>query len=287
MTRNGRREPMGLVAFATRLGVLSLRQAHYGPGLKRLLYPVGYWRYPVLRYVISLLKDRRGLAVLDVGSPKLLALWLALEADHVVYATDLQDEAIFTTWDLYYRDFVARHGAAGRGQYRTEFQDGRRLSYADASFDVVYSISVIEHIPGDGDSEAMREIARVLKPGGLAIVEIPYAPSAHDEFLDADVYGRRYTGTPLFYQRHYDETSLADRLVRPSGMRVVQRRTLRERVPFERYWSRVPEALKAPLYWTEWLVATANLREVAEGSHAMSVAEPAGETDVTLVLQRS
>lgn len=280
------REPLGLVAFATRLGILSLRRGHYGPGLKRLLYPVGYWRYPVLQYVISLLKDRRELTVLDVGSPKILALWLALEANHLVYATDLQDPAILTVWDLYYRDFVAGHGAAARGEYRTEFQDARRLSYADGAFDVVYAISVIEHIPGDGDSEAMREMARVLKPGGLAIVEVPYAVSARDDFLNSDVYDRKYTGTPVFYERHYDERGLLTRLVRPSGLKVIHRRTLGERIPFERYWSRIPEALKAPLYWTEWLVAKANLEEVAAGPGGMSGVSITREMDVTLVLQR-
>jgi hypothetical protein len=45
------------------------------------------------------------------------------------------------------------------------------LPYADASFDVVICLHVLEHIPDD--RLAMRELARVLKPGGRAIVMCP------------------------------------------------------------------------------------------------------------------
>ena len=45
------------------------------------------------------------------------------------------------------------------------------LPYADASFDVVICLHVLEHIPDDG--KAMRELHRVLVPGGQAIVMVP------------------------------------------------------------------------------------------------------------------
>ncbi len=45
--------------------------------------------------------------------------------------------------------------------------DARRLPFADAAFDVVVSSLVIHNIPGQaGRRQAVREIARVLKPGG-------------------------------------------------------------------------------------------------------------------------
>lgn len=45
--------------------------------------------------------------------------------------------------------------------------DARRLPFADASFDVVLSSLVIHNIPSqEGRRQAVREIARVLKPGG-------------------------------------------------------------------------------------------------------------------------
>jgi SAM-dependent methyltransferase len=44
-----------------------------------------------------------------------------------------------------------------------------------ASFDVVLSSHVLEHIPDDG--AAMTELARVLRPGGWAVVMVPYSPA--------------------------------------------------------------------------------------------------------------
>ena len=53
--------------------------------------------------------------------------------------------------------------------------DGRALSFPDDEFDVVYSLSSIEHFGGlSGASQAMREMARVLKPGGVLVVATEY-----------------------------------------------------------------------------------------------------------------
>jgi len=50
-------------------------------------------------------------------------------------------------------------------------QDARRLSFPDTSFDLVLSNLCIHNIPGDEDrAQACREIARVLKPGGTALI---------------------------------------------------------------------------------------------------------------------
>jgi ubiquinone/menaquinone biosynthesis C-methylase UbiE len=45
------------------------------------------------------------------------------------------------------------------------------IQYPDNSFDVVYCSHVLEHVPDD--RKAMRELARVLKPTGWAILAVP------------------------------------------------------------------------------------------------------------------
>lgn len=55
--------------------------------------------------------------------------------------------------------------------------DAEGLSFPDLSFDVVYSFGVLHHTP-DTDG-AVREIHRVLKPGGKAIVMLYYRRSLY------------------------------------------------------------------------------------------------------------
>jgi len=45
------------------------------------------------------------------------------------------------------------------------------MPFADAAFDVVIASEVLEHIPADQD--ALDEITRVLRPGGLVAVTVP------------------------------------------------------------------------------------------------------------------
>lgn len=49
--------------------------------------------------------------------------------------------------------------------------DLTRLCFRDAVFDWVYCSHVLEHIPAD--RQAMRELHRVLRPGGTAVIQVP------------------------------------------------------------------------------------------------------------------
>jgi 2-polyprenyl-3-methyl-5-hydroxy-6-metoxy-1,4-benzoquinol methylase len=48
--------------------------------------------------------------------------------------------------------------------------DGKRLPYDDASFDVVYTICVMHHVPPSQWQAFASELRRVVRPGGLALV---------------------------------------------------------------------------------------------------------------------
>lgn len=55
------------------------------------------------------------------------------------------------------------------------FKEGSALNipFSDNSFDLVAMFDVIEHIPKNTESEAIREIKRVLRPGGKFIISTP------------------------------------------------------------------------------------------------------------------
>ena len=70
-------------------------------------------------------------------------------------------------------DDIEHARAVNRGVLNLHYEtnDALQLSYAPASFDLLVSCEVIEHV---GQPEQMvREIARVLKPGGYAIMTFP------------------------------------------------------------------------------------------------------------------
>ncbi len=59
------------------------------------------------------------------------------------------------------------------------------LSFDEAQFDWVICNHVLEHIPED--RKAMKEIFRVLKPGGHAILQVPYSPILKETFEDFSI----------------------------------------------------------------------------------------------------
>jgi len=72
---------------------------------------------------------------------------------------------------------------------------GEALPIADESADVITALDLLEHVPDD--AAALREFARVLKPGGVLIITVPACPflwSEHDEALD---HLRRYRAARL------------------------------------------------------------------------------------------
>ncbi|MFH0777183.1 MAG: methyltransferase domain-containing protein [Candidatus Eisenbacteria bacterium] len=58
--------------------------------------------------------------------------------------------------------------------------DVQKAAFKDKSFDVIICSHVLEHVPDD--SRAMRELARILKPGGWAIIQCPIDQSREETF---------------------------------------------------------------------------------------------------------
>lgn len=53
-----------------------------------------------------------------------------------------------------------------------------RACFPDAAFDFVSCTHVLEHVPDE--PRALREIARVLRPGGLALLQVPWDPALEE-----------------------------------------------------------------------------------------------------------
>jgi SAM-dependent methyltransferase len=59
------------------------------------------------------------------------------------------------------------------------------MGYGNNSFDLIICSHVLEHIPDD--RLAMRELFRVLKPGGTAILQVPISASLQQTIEDPDL----------------------------------------------------------------------------------------------------
>lgn len=208
-----------LAAWAGGLGI-GLRTVLREPalGAKRLVLPVSYWRTAEFAFVLRNLGARRGDSVVDLGSPKDLAVLIARRHGCGVTALDILDAAIALS-----RRYAAAQGVSGQGAGLVDSRvaDGRALPFPDDSFDAAFSVSVLEHIPDAGDTAAIRELARVLRPGGRLAITVPFAQEARDTFVRRKVYEREFGGDePVFFERHYDHGTLRTRLLDPSGLEV-------------------------------------------------------------------
>jgi SAM-dependent methyltransferase len=70
-------------------------------------------------------------------------------------------------------DYLSADLNSPHAMLRTDITD---IDAPDASFDLVYCSHVLEHVPDDG--AAMKEMHRVLRPGGWALIQVPLAAGA-------------------------------------------------------------------------------------------------------------
>ncbi len=109
-----------------------------------------------------------------------------------------------------------------------EVGDVRRTRFKDNSFDGYWSIGVIEHFIG-GYDPVVREMKRVLKPGGYAFVTFPYLSPIRRLKIKLGLYPTlRKLAKIDFYQYIYD-TSQVSGVFERSGFRLVATR------PFDGY----------------------------------------------------
>lgn len=149
---------------------------------------------PVLRRYMDGMRPRR---VLDAGcGTGYLSSVLEGEESLPMYAIDLGREGV--------------RYARGMGLERVARADIRHLPFAEGSFDIVLSMDVLVHLDQVEDAGAVREMARVMAPGGLFVIRasaLDVLRSRHSMFVNEQ---QRYTRGRLV------------RLVRGAGLKVLR-----------------------------------------------------------------
>jgi SAM-dependent methyltransferase len=175
-------------------------------------FPEYYWFDEAIRHHELSTAPGQQTKILDVGSPKMLGLYLGFSTQAKMTLTDITELNVDE-----YRTMWRGMEAKARGKVVFALQDARSLEYGDAEFDVVYSMSVIEHIEGkDGDSRAMCELVRVLKPGGLLVISVPFGPHYVEQLRIGVSGAARKTGDQeaYFFQRIYDAPEFQERILK-------------------------------------------------------------------------
>lgn len=149
--------------------------------------------HQMLKVSLGRAADLAAQRVLEIGCGRGgLALWLASQqpAPALVVATDFACSAVGQG-----RAAAIDRGVAGLSWVTGDIE---KLPYPDDTFDVAISCETIEHVPDP--QRALRELARVLRPGGQLCLTAPnYLGTLGLYRLYLRVRGRRFTeeGQPI------------------------------------------------------------------------------------------
>jgi predicted SAM-dependent methyltransferase len=113
-------------------------------------------------------------------------------------------ERFFRGW---FKGQVGRYETADLGRRDVDHRvDLTALPFADGTYDLVYASHVLEHIRDD--EAALREIRRVLRPGGLAVLPVPIVNPVTVEYPAPNPWEAGHVRAPGLdyfdrYRRHF------------------------------------------------------------------------------------
>jgi 2-polyprenyl-3-methyl-5-hydroxy-6-metoxy-1,4-benzoquinol methylase len=122
--------------------------------------------------VLGILRGLQPANLLDIGSGRGAFLWPLLDAfpDLEITACDMLDYRISD---------IQAVTDGGFSNLQARLEDATRLAFADASFDVVTMLEVLEHIPDA--QQAINEVSRVARRS--VIVSVPSHPDDNPEHI--------------------------------------------------------------------------------------------------------
>jgi SAM-dependent methyltransferase len=160
------------------------------PALTRHQVIAGYGQQIYCPACMSTARERLMIALFSTRIPVAGKNILHLSPEHNVFRF-LKKQAAVTTADLmpgFYRN-IDPH---------IQFADATHLPFPDNTFNLVIGNHIMEHIPDD--RLAMREIYRVLQPGGTAVLQVPFSetishtleePSIRDPKKQSQLFGQK------------------------------------------------------------------------------------------------
>jgi SAM-dependent methyltransferase len=162
--------------------------------LTKIINPIDTIRYTEFTYLLKFIKNRnlRKMNILDISSPFMMSYILASE--NKVLKTDINIEEksyINETINLSFK-----------------LEDATQLSFKDDTFDLIYSISVIEHIYNKY-IQAINEMIRVVKQDGYIYLTFPVSVKHVEEWCNTNIYSHQYKkNSKTFFQYRFGESDI-------------------------------------------------------------------------------
>jgi SAM-dependent methyltransferase len=122
-------------------------------------YPIPRWPGPAAPHP--------GATMLDIGCGWGRWMVSAARAGWTPFGIDVKKDAAKAAMDV-----LRVHGCVGAAVSA----DLTLLPFADESFDMAFSYSVLQHVSRNRANQCLREILRVLRPGGHSLIELPLYP---------------------------------------------------------------------------------------------------------------
>jgi len=205
-------------------------------GIKNMLKGIDYYRlleYPV---TIQSLQLETKHIVADLGSlDSIFPLYLAAHSSKT-FSIDLSEKV---------KEMEIKANKIGIKSIESVVANATDLSFSNNFFDRVSAVSCLEHfLPiEDGDIKAIHEIQRILKPGGIVVITVPFGKKYEEEWRES------FRETEQYLQRRYDLPNLEQRLVHSFGENLdsYSIQFFNSRLGFEKIWYKFLVYLLNPL----------------------------------------
>lgn len=192
--------------FGQCISIKYLLQRNFSLFIKYWLNPISLFRFAEFQFIHSA-SVWKGKEILDISSPIMFSAYLCKKnkvSRATIFNPDIED---LKNSKKFFLDIEVN-----ANQYN--FLDS--LDEVKKPFDIVYSISVIEHVVADEEKQFIENIWSFLRPGGLFVLTFPVAAKSRIEYRRENAYGlnvpRNKKGA-YFYQRIYDDETINSRLI--------------------------------------------------------------------------
>lgn len=198
---------------------LKLTYFHKNFGIKRLIYSYYMTRaieYPLAFNSMDLVS---GMKVLDFGSGNsLFPIYLASQGI-CTYSSDIASSPLSKMREAVLH---SRYKSLINEKLNYIFLNGLKLPFKNDFFDRIFAISTLEHFKDDDDLKSIKELSRVLKPGGKMFISLEFHKDFREIIVPDNKQKKSKTNNARYewenFVRYYNRKSIFERIISPSRL---------------------------------------------------------------------